>query len=47
MTEGDDLRMTRADFKRAVKQVLTAPLHPTARKAKAKKPAKKTHRAKG
>jgi hypothetical protein len=37
MTEGDDLRMSRADFEKAVKQVLSAPLHPTSRKAKAKK----------
>ena len=47
MTEGDDLRMSRADFEKAVKQVLSAPIHPTARKAKARKPAKKAKRAKG
>jgi hypothetical protein len=41
MTEGDDLRMTRAAFEKAVRQVLTAPPHPTSKKAKAKKPKQK------
>jgi hypothetical protein len=44
MTEGDDLRMTRADFEKAVKQVLSAPPHPSSKKAK--KPAKKPRKAK-
>ena len=47
MTEGDDLRMSRADFEKAVKQILSAPPHPSSKKAKAKKPAKKLRRAKG
>jgi len=42
MTEGDELRMSRADFEKAVKQVLSAPVHPSSRKAKAQK--KKTKR---
>jgi hypothetical protein len=37
MTEGDDLRMSRAAFEKAVKQVLSAPPHPSSKKAKAKK----------
>ncbi|HXT11045.1 MAG TPA: hypothetical protein VN873_05725 [Candidatus Angelobacter sp.] len=47
MTEGDDLKMARGDFKNALKRILSAPVHPTSRKAKAKKPAKKPRRAKG
>jgi len=41
MTEGDDLRMSRADFEKAVRQVLAAPPHPTSKKAKAKAVKKK------
>jgi len=37
MTEGNDLKMSRADFEKAVKRVLSAPPHPTSKKAKAKK----------
>jgi hypothetical protein len=47
MTEGDDLRMKRGDFENALKRILSAPNHPTSKKSKAKKPAKKPRRKKG
>jgi hypothetical protein len=37
MTEGDDLKMSRAAFEKAVRQVLSAPPHPSSKKAKVKK----------
>jgi hypothetical protein len=37
MAEGDDLKMKRGDFENALKRILSAPNHPTSRKAKAKK----------
>jgi hypothetical protein len=44
MTEGDDLKMSRAEFEKAVRKVLAAPSRPSSKKAK--KPTKKPRRAK-
>lgn len=41
MTEGDELRMNRGDFEKAIRQVLAAPPHPTSKKSKAKKAKKR------
>jgi hypothetical protein len=46
MTEGDDLRMTRAAFEKAVRKVLSAPPHSSSKKSKRKK-AKQKRKAKG